>query len=352
MKTLPIVVALFFIFFLIISGIFFLKLNSLEKRLLHIPDEKSIDQRLRSIRSSLETLEKAHFKSYMTTCDRLSALETGVSRPHLEGSQSVESLMTSLQFDYFAFKDTFSEPETKTVLEERLEKTIGELEKKTEAGEDALTPLFNEIETSDDSLWKIYLLSNVVWRMGPESKDRLMSYTMSEKNEDNLRVVAAKAVMKRGGRRELKKFAKILESPEESLTVKTGLARIFREHPCSAAEPGLIEGVRGKKTDDGEGLAPYHPEHRYACLRALRFHDSPRVIRFLEEVLHKQCRSGPDQEKDPLIAVLALDAYGTIKRKEAVPFLKMLIENNPDLDNRLIEKINNIIDSTANEETP
>jgi len=178
-----------------------------------------------------------------------------------------------------------------------------------------------------------------------------MDFFRNRKNSANLRVLAARAVMKVGGRAELKEFAKDLLDREEELTVKTGLANLFGDHPNVAAEEGLIEGVRGRRGADGKVIL-YDSRHRYACLRALGFLDSPRTIRFLEELITDSCSSDPTGEKDPYIAVFAIDAYHRIMGKDCRALFKEVLERNSLSGTPLGEKIQNYLNQDKNEKKP
>jgi hypothetical protein len=350
-KVMPVVLFFFFILFAIVSSLLFLKVSSLEKRLAGVPKASEIDRRFGDLEGDIEKFKSDSFQTTLDHHERLSALETGIGKPVLTGPQTLDFLLSSLKTDYLAFRDAASEPDKEWNLGERLESTLGKLEKKAEAGEDVVAAMAEELRRNQDPFWKEYLIRDVIGRMGPQALELLMSFFRDRTNSYNLRVLAARSAADLGGRTDLEEMARHLENREEDLGLKTGLATLFYDHPFSGAEPGLIEGVRGVPDEEGV-LQLYNPTHRRACVRALGRYDSARVVRFLEELLLEVCSPVEDDKEDPYIPVLAIDAYHLIQRERAVDYFELMLETYPEIDDNLRIKITNILDKYADTEPP
>jgi hypothetical protein len=327
MKILPLSLVLFFIIFLCITGMLLLKISALEERVAGLPRYTEFGQRFTDIESTLDAVEREAFRTSINHHERLTALETGLGTPTAAGPISVEMLLNSLQADHDAYRNSASkDPDREMGLRGRMEKTIARLEKKQEAGENVVEAVFREIRMSEEPLWKGYLITEIAWKMGPQAVKRLMDFFRNRENSPDLRARAAQSVTIAGGREELKEFALLLKDRTEDLTVKTGLARIFVEHPISAAEEGLIEGVRGIPTEEGKGYDLYHPSYQVACIQALGALDTPRVVRFLELLTDEYCAPDPGKKRDPWVAAHGLHAYHRIMGEEAVVHFEDLME--------------------------
>jgi len=341
MKFLPTMVALFFIVFLGVSGLVFVKLNSLENRIGTFPTYSEIDRRFGDLEARQETLAGESFKARLNIHERLAALETGVGKPVLTGPQSVEYLISQLKNDLLAFNEIAEmNPDQGLQLEERMNRAIDNLCDKHEEGDDVLAELLVSLRTSKDPEWRSYLIAKVIWKMGLPALEALMEFFRDRDNEGRLRNLAAKAVMNFGGRAQLDEFARALADQEEPLTVRTGLANLFHSHPSPAAEPGLIEGVRGRWNEEEEEYAPYAFQHRIACLKAMGSHDSAMVVAFLEEFIYGAAVGDVARREDPTLVVFALRSYAAIQREKIKPFFESLLAD-PTLSEDLAEVLTN-----------
>lgn len=343
MKFFPAMVALFFLVFLGVTGLVLVKLDSLEKRIGNFPTYSNIDRRFSDLEARQETLSAESFKARLNIHERLAALETGVGKPVLTGPQTVEYLILQLKNDLRLFNEVASmSPDQGLQLEESMNAAIDKLTDKQEGGENVIDELLVSLRTSKDPEWKSYLIDKVIWRMGAAALDELMKFFRDRDKEGRLRNLAAKAAMNFGGRDQLKEFAQTLSDREESLYVKTGLANLFRSHPFPAAEPGLIEGVRGLWNEEKKEYTPFAPTHRIECLRSLGSQDSAMVVAFLEEFILRAAVGDVATREDPFLIVCALGAYRSIQREKIAPFFEGLL-NEPSLSEDLADTINNYL---------
>jgi len=350
-KFLPALVGLFFVLFLIVSSMIFMKLESLDQRLVNVPVAAEVDERFQGLETRIESIRNESFKSALTIYERLTALETGSAQTVSSGPKTKEFLLTALKQDFLTFQNIAGgDPDGEQNLQERLATTLDSLGQRQEGGADVVADMFRELQISTDCEWKAYLLREAIPSLGRAGRSPMMEYLRHAENDESLRVLAARSVPTIGTRQDLRELAGYLEDREESLVVKIGLARIFKEHPSSAAEEGLIEGVRGVQIEGSDEFEFYHPEYRYACLEALGRLDSPLTIRFLEELLFNTCAPGDDPKANPYIPLLAIDAYHAIKKEEALPYLEQLLEDYALFEDPLGKKIQNILKLYENDE--
>ena len=332
-------VALFFLVFLGVAGLVFVKLNSLEKRISTFPTYSEIDRRFSDLESRQESLAGESFKARLNIHERLAAIEIGVGKPVLTGPLTVEYLISQLKNDLFHYNEIAEmNPDQGLQLEEQMNAAIDKLSDKHDKGDDVLIELLVSLRTSKDPEWKSYLIRKVIWKMGLPALDALMEFFRDRDNEGRLRNLAAKAAMNFGGRDQLEEFARTLSDPGETLYVRTGLANLFHSHPFPAAEPGLIEGVRGQWNEEKEEYTPYASQHRFACVISMGSHDSAMVVAFLEEFIYGASVGDVAKREDPKLVVFALLSYNAIQREKIKPFFESLL-NEPTLSEDLAKVI-------------
>ncbi len=333
-----------------LSAVLFVKTASMEKRLREVPSSEDFtdkQQDQEEMHRAYKERAESLFESLLRIEDRLTALETGTSGATPDGDESVDWLINSLQRDYLAAMGSSSNPDKESILLERMSVTVQKLIDRQDDGEDCLEGLMLELRLSKENDWKSYLVRDVIWRI-PGSHDALMDFFRNRRNDENLRgILASCAAVHFAAREDLEVFADALKDREESLTVKTNIAKLFEQRPFTDAEPGLIEGVVGLRIEeDGKvEIVPFSQQHINACLQALGYHDSARVTGFLRRFLIEQCTPDANDRPNHWNILFTLHAYENAMGDEAVPFLEKLLNDFPGLHAELQKTINGLIEA-------
>lgn len=356
MKALTILAASLGFVAVVLSAVLFVKISSLEKRLGDAPTSAEIDDRQRiqeEMHVAYQERAQSLFESLLGIEDRITALETGTSGAAPDGDESVEWQINSLKRDFLAAEGSSSNPDKERILRERMDETVRKLIDRQDRGEGSLESLLLELRLSQDNDWKSYLVREVIWKI-PGSCDEQIDFFRNRKNDSYLRSVLAGCAAKHfAGQEELKIFADYLKDPDEELIVKTSIARLFEKMPFSDAEPGLIEGVEGLRIEEGGEveIVPFSPQHRRACLKALGYHDSPRVTAFLRRHLIELCSPEENEQPEYWDIVFAIHAYETAMGAESVPFLEKLLFDFPGIHEELKKTITGLIDCHKNRDS-
>ena len=308
---------------------FYMKMTSLDQRMKNVPNTDDINQRLEAMERKQFELHDAMLKALAGVLDRVDAIEAGTSERTLRGPMTPDFLLSDLERLIHLKRDAALMPDKERQEQEKIEKTIQELEQMQQEGADIVSSILERVRVQRDPEIQVVLIRDVVWRLGPETVPGLMALFRDQEFPGNLRVLSAISAIKVTPDKQamLKEFTEHLEDPKEFLVVKTGLVReVFNKHRYEDAVEWLILGAKSIE---------YHQTYRIACLQALGNYDHPRVLRALEEIIN----SGEDAV---FVVNLSIDAYQRLMREDCKPFLeKILKEGKLDDTNR--EKIKDIL---------
>jgi hypothetical protein len=309
-------------------GLFYSKLKAIDQRMAAVPTSEQVEKRLGAIEENHNAFRNDFYGIYDSLNERLEAIEAGQGERELKGPKTLDYFLTQLEQQIHRKRDSNYLPDEEMAAQKKINKVVGELELLKQDDDEVIPAIIERIRVSRDPYVRAFMIRDVVWRLGPDASKPLMELFRDRAFPSNLRVLAAAAAVKSGGRKNelLKEFKAHFEDPKEELTVKTGLAHVFKENPYDGMVDLLINAGRN---------AGYPVQHRTACLLALERYDHPRVIKALAEIME-------NQEDDEWVVNFAIQIYSQLMKERAVPFFKTLLQQGK-LSDENKAKVENIL---------
>ena len=309
-------------------GLFYSKLKAIDQRMAAVPTSEQLEKRLKTIEENHNTFKNDFYQIYGALNDRLEAIEAGQGERELKGLKTLDYYLTQMEQQIHRKRDSHYLPDEEMAAQKKINKIVTELEKMKHDDDEVIPAIIERVRVSRDPYVRAYIIRDVAWRLGPETSEPLMELFRDSAFPSNLRVLAASAAVKSGGRKTelLNEFKTHFEDPKEELTVKTGLAHVFKENPYDGVVDLLINAGRN---------AGYPVQHRTACLLALERYDHPRVIKALAEIME-------NQEDDEWVVNFAIQIYGQLMQERAVPLFKKLLQEEK-LSDANAAKVENIL---------